>query len=70
MITEGQATTATQAPTNTGNIWFAFEISSDLIIAAAAEAAGLVLLHYDSDFEIIAQVTRQPAEWVVKRGSV
>ncbi len=42
----------------------------DLIIAAAAEAAGLVILHYDSDYEIIAEVTKQPVEWVVKRGSV
>lgn len=42
----------------------------DLIIAAAAEAAGLVVLHYDSDYETIAKVTEQPVEWVVKRGSV
>ena len=42
----------------------------DLIIAAAAEAAGLVILHYDKDFEIIAEVTGQPVEWVVQRGSV
>lgn len=42
----------------------------DLIIAAAAEAAGLVILHYDSDYEIIAEVSKQPVEWVVKRGSL
>jgi predicted nucleic acid-binding protein len=42
----------------------------DLIIAATAEAAGLTLLHYDRDFDLIAEVTRQPAEWVVERGSV
>jgi predicted nucleic acid-binding protein len=42
----------------------------DLIIAAAAEAAGLTLLHYDHDFDRIADVTQQPAEWVVQRGSV
>lgn len=42
----------------------------DLVIAAAAEAAGLVILHYDSDYELIAEVTKQPVEWVVKRGSV
>ncbi len=42
----------------------------DLIIAATAEAAGLVILHYDSDFETIAGVTRQPVEWVVERGSL
>ncbi|MBW3665816.1 MAG: PIN domain nuclease [Actinobacteria bacterium] len=42
----------------------------DLIIAAAAELAGLVVLHYDADFEVIADVTGQPHEWVVVRGSV
>lgn len=42
----------------------------DLIIAAAAEASGLTLLHYDHDYDLIAEVTRQPAEWVVERGSV
>jgi len=34
----------------------------DLIIAAAAELAGLTVLHVDKDFEIIGQVTRQPME--------
>ncbi len=42
----------------------------DLIIAAAAEASDLILLHYDHDYDLIAEVTRQPAEWVVERGSV
>lgn len=42
----------------------------DLIIAAAAEAAGLTILHYDGDFERIAGVTGQPTEWVVPRGSL
>ena len=32
----------------------------DLIIAAIAEAAGLVVLHEDKDFELIADITRQP----------
>ena len=41
----------------------------DLIIAAVAEAAGLTLLHYDHDYDTIAEVTRQPAEWVVQRGT-
>ena len=34
----------------------------DLIIAAAAELAGLTVLHADQDFEVIAQVTGQPVE--------
>ncbi len=42
----------------------------DLIIAAAAELAGLTVLHYDHDFELIASVTGQPHEWVVPRGSI
>jgi predicted nucleic acid-binding protein len=42
----------------------------DLIVAAAAERAGLTVLHYDADFEIIATVTQQPTEWVVPRGAV
>lgn len=42
---------------------------SDLLIAAAAAAAGLVVLHYDRDFERIAAVTGQPVEWIVPVGS-
>ena len=42
----------------------------DLVIAAVAEAAGLTLLHYDRDYDLIAEVTGQPAEWVVERGVV
>jgi hypothetical protein len=42
----------------------------DLIIAACAEGAGLTVLHYDADYERIAEVTRQPVQWVVPRGSV
>ena len=42
----------------------------DLVVAAAAERAGLTVLHYDADFELIATVTQQLTEWVVPRGSV
>jgi predicted nucleic acid-binding protein len=42
----------------------------DLIVAAAAEEAGLAVLHYDGDFDRIAEVTGQPVEWVVPAGSV
>ena len=41
----------------------------DLIIAAAAELAGLTVIHYDHDYDLIAEVTGQPTEWVVPRGS-
>ncbi len=34
----------------------------DLIIAATAELAGLTILHVDKDFDIIADVTKQPVE--------
>lgn len=42
----------------------------DLVIAAAAERAGLTVLHYDADYDLIAEVTGQAVEWVVERGSV
>lgn len=42
---------------------------ADLLIAAAAEATDLVVLHYDADFDLIASVTGQAAEWVVPAGS-
>jgi predicted nucleic acid-binding protein len=41
----------------------------DLLIAACAEAAGLTVLHYDADYERIAKLTGQRAQWVVPRGS-
>jgi predicted nucleic acid-binding protein len=34
----------------------------DLIIAAAAELAGLKVLHLDKDFDMIATITGQPVE--------
>jgi predicted nucleic acid-binding protein len=36
----------------------------DLVIAAAAELAGLTVLHCDKDFDLIVSVTGQPAEWL------
>lgn len=41
----------------------------DLIIAAAAEQAGLVVLHYDRDFDRIAELTNQPVDWVTAPGT-
>ena len=37
----------------------------DLIIAATAELAGLTVLHCDKDFDLIAGVTGQLAEWLI-----
>jgi predicted nucleic acid-binding protein len=34
----------------------------DLMIAAVAELAGLVVLHVDKDFDLIASITGQPVE--------
>ena len=42
----------------------------DLVIAAAAEAAGLSVLHYDSDYDRIAAVTMQPTEWIAAAGTL
>jgi len=42
----------------------------DLLIAAAGEARGLSVLHYDADFGHIAAVTGLVTEWIVPRGSV
>jgi predicted nucleic acid-binding protein len=42
----------------------------DLLIAAAAEARDLTVLHYDAGFDRIAAVTGQRCEWVVPSGSV
>jgi predicted nucleic acid-binding protein len=41
-----------------------------LLIAACAERAELKVLHYDADFERIAELTGQPTQWIVPRGSV
>jgi predicted nucleic acid-binding protein len=41
----------------------------DLLIAAAAEARDLSVLHYDADFDRIAAVTGQACEWVIPAGS-
>ena len=42
----------------------------DLLIAAVADRERVTVLHYDSDYDTIAQVTGQPAQWIVPRGTV
>ena len=37
----------------------------DLMIAATAESAGLVVLHDDKDFELIAEITGQPVQRLI-----
>ena len=42
----------------------------DLLVAACAERAGLVVLHYDADFDRIAKLSGQETRWIVPRGTV
>ena len=42
----------------------------DLLVAAAAEALNLIVLHYDADFDQISTVTGQPNQWVAPAGTV
>jgi hypothetical protein len=41
-----------------------------LLIAAVAERAGLIVLHYDADYDLVAAVTGQPMRRVVLRGTI
>ena len=42
----------------------------DLLIAAVAERERVTLVHYDSDYDLIAEVTGQPMQWVAPPGTV
>lgn len=42
----------------------------DLVIAACAEQSGATVLHYDSDYDLIASVTGQPVRWIAPRGTL
>ncbi len=41
----------------------------DLLIAATAERHALTVLHYDGDYERVAEITGQETQWVVPRGT-
>ncbi|MGH9132226.1 MAG: PIN domain nuclease [Acidimicrobiales bacterium] len=41
----------------------------DALVAAIAESRSMAILHYDADFELVAQVTGQAQSWVVDRGT-
>lgn len=43
---------------------------ADLLIAAAAEGAGVELVHYDRDYERIAAVVDLRARWLVPDGTL
>ena len=42
----------------------------DLLVAAAAEELSISVLHYDADFDLIAEVTGQASQWVVPAGTI
>ena len=42
----------------------------ELLVAAAAESLGLVLLHYDANFDLVTKATGQPSAWVVPAGEI
>jgi predicted nucleic acid-binding protein len=41
----------------------------DLLIAAIAEEHEVAIIHYDRDFDHIAEITGQPVRWVVPPGT-
>ncbi len=43
---------------------------ADLLIAAAAEAAGVPVLHYDGDFDLITEVSGIDTRWIRPKGSL
>ena len=40
-----------------------------LLVAATAERFALTVLHYDRDYERIAEITGQPTEWIIPAGT-
>ncbi len=42
----------------------------DLLVAAAAESAGVAVCHYDGDFDLIAKVTGQAVRAIAPLGSL
>lgn len=43
---------------------------ADLLIAASAEAASVPVLHYDHDYDLIAEVSGQVVRWILPAGSL
>ncbi len=41
----------------------------DLLVAATALVHGATVLHYDRDFDLIAEVTGQEVRWIIPRGT-
>ena len=57
-----------------GALWRGGQIRAvgfpDLLIAAVAERERVAVLHYDGGYDLIAQITSRPVQWVVPRGTV
>jgi predicted nucleic acid-binding protein len=41
----------------------------DLLVAAAAADVGIDVLHYDADFDTLAEVLPFESRWIARRGS-
>lgn len=68
--THSRALEVQQALAHAGGLHHRSVKIADLLIAAAAEAAGATILHYDADYARIAEITEQPVEWIAPRGSL
>jgi hypothetical protein len=44
--------------------------SRDLLVAAAAQDAGLGVLHYDAGFDVLATVLDFESRWIAPAGSL
>ena len=57
-----------------GTLWRRGQVRAvgfpDLLVAAVAERERVTVLHYDADYDLIAHITGQPAQWIVPRGTV
>lgn len=69
-LTFERALTVQRALSRRGGLHHRSVKIADLLIAASAEAAGATVLHYDSDYDRIAEVTAQPVEWIAERGTL
>ena len=57
-----------------GALWRSGQVRAvgfpDLLVAAVAERERVTVLHYDAGYDLIANITGQPAQWVAPRGTV
>ncbi|WP_250035997.1 PIN domain nuclease [Paractinoplanes maris] len=42
----------------------------DLLVAATAEEHGMTVLHYDSGFQCVSEITGQRVQWLAEPGSI